>query len=192
MPWHEPTFEAMLRACYQFATQSPDPRTKNAAIVARESFLHPYPKGFLFNEDLRSLGFNMLPDGVHYSLDRMERPEKHRRIIHAEAAAIAECAWAGIATRESTMFACWASCAECAKLIIHSGVRRVVTHQPEGFDEHGLPIEGEDTGHSRWLDSILLANEMFAEAGVEKVVVKGRLFEPGSFQIMRSGILIEP
>ena len=51
---------------------------------------------------------------------------KHENVIHAEANAILFAAKNGIPTQDCTLYVTTAPCSECAKMIIQSGIKRVV------------------------------------------------------------------
>lgn len=70
------------------------------------------------------------------------------RTVHAEANAIAFAARSGIPTESCVLYSTLAPCRECAKLIINSGIRRVVFHHtyrdPGGIellDSAGIVVE---------------------------------------------------
>ena len=66
----------------------------------------------------------------------------HELVIHAEANAILFAAKEGISTRDCTLYVTTAPCSECAKMIIQSGITRVV-YQDEytnGSREDGLDL----------------------------------------------------
>ena len=66
----------------------------------------------------------------------------HELVIHAEANAILFAAKEGISTQDCTLYVTTAPCSECAKMIIQSGITRVV-YQDEyinGSREDGLEL----------------------------------------------------
>lgn len=63
--------------------------------------------------------------------DRWERPAKYAYVVHAEANAVAMAAKAGGSTDGAIAFVNLFPCATCAKLLIQSGVRVLVTRQPD-------------------------------------------------------------
>lgn len=50
------------------------------------------------------------------------------RGTHAESNAVATAARLGVRTQDQTMYAPWASCADCAGVVRAAGIKRVVTH----------------------------------------------------------------
>jgi dCMP deaminase len=124
------------------AQSSNDPSTKVGALLVKELCII-------------STGYNRFPDGVRETEERLlHRPTKYALVVHAEANAILS---AGKEARGATLFCTLQPCAECAKLIIQAGIRKVVC---------AAPTE-EQLG--RWGDSFNYAEMMFAEAGVEVI-----------------------
>lgn len=103
---------------------------------------------------ITSLGYNGFPLGVDDSPEYLNNREvKLQRTIHAEPNAIL---FAQRDLTDHTLYV-WPfqPCVNCAGLIIQAGITRVVS--PEAPDEL----------KERWHDSMVAAEEMFAEAGVE-------------------------
>lgn len=84
------------------------------------------------NNSIFSTGFNGFPIGIDESDSaRWERPLKYEYVCHAERNAIALAARKGSATGGSTLYLVGfgpptAPCTECCKMIIQSGIIRVV------------------------------------------------------------------
>lgn len=130
---------------YKFAQHSPDPSTQNAAMLFS-------PDGAIISYDC-----NRFPSGVEYTDERWERPLKYEVIEHGERNAIYQAAMQGSSTRNTVMVAPWAACADCARAIIQSGVKRLVRHK-----------QSTERGQGRnWDGSISIADVMLHEAGVE-------------------------
>lgn len=97
-----------------------------------------------------STGYNGFPRGVEDTPERLNhRPTKYALVVHAEANAILN---ASVRPSDCTLYVTLAPCSECAKLIIQSGLTRVVT----------FPVQNE-----RWSDSHNTALVMFREAGID-------------------------
>ena len=104
--------------------------------------------------EIRSTGFNGLPRKIE------DKPERHVRetgakwlwSVHAEVAAITAAARMGTTIDGCTIYTSVHPCADCAKAIIQSGIKKVVTRS--------IP---ED---SNWAQSFAVSQEMLAEAGV--------------------------
>lgn len=136
---------SLLRNAYHLAEEkSDDPLTKNGAIIVNSQ------------NNIIGLGANQLPDGVKRDPARFERPLKYEYFIHAEQNAIAHAARQGHATEHATMYCPWAACTFCARLIIQSGIKKVITHK-----------NLMDQTHMKWPQEIDRSKSMFKEAGIE-------------------------
>ena len=101
-----------------------------------------------------SLGWNGLPRGLKDNIpERDERPEKYFWYEHAERNAIHNAAATGRSLEGSTLYCNLFPCADCARAIIQSGIKQVV------ISSNTLP--------EKWLDSAIVSEAMFEEAGVE-------------------------
>ena len=126
------------------ATWSKD-STKVGAIIADE------------DNRVVSMGYNGLPSGCNDSTpERLERPMKYMYFEHAERNAIFNAARTGSKTLGCTMYMDWFPCADCARGIIQSGLKRLVCSRPNFNDE-------------RWGESFKASYEMMDEANVEIV-----------------------
>ena len=105
------------------------------------------------DHEIRSTGYNSFPRGIN-DLDRtrQERPKKYFFFEHAERNAIYNAARVGVPLAGCTLYVPWHPCADCARAIIQSGIRVVIT-ETIAFPEH-------------WTENCLAANEMFVESGV--------------------------
>lgn len=124
------------------AKRSMDPRTQNAAALARR-------------DDILVVAANAIPAGVTRSADRLEAPAKYDFVEHAERAAIYKAASFGWSTGGSTLYALWFACPDCARAIISAGVYEVV----------GL-AKTRSLTPQRWLDSVQTGEQMLREAGI--------------------------
>ena len=136
--------ERFLRLSDHVAQWSKDPSTKVGAVVARS------------NHTIVSIGYNGFPRGIEDSESRLNNRElKYSLVVHAEANAILNTneylggytLYGGITTHYAP------TCNECAKLIIQSGICRVV----------GRKLKGEN---NRWDDPNRIARDMYLEAGI--------------------------
>jgi dCMP deaminase len=162
--------EEFLAMAYEVATKSPDPSSQNGALIVS-------PGGQLLTE-----GWNTFPHGVELSEDRLnDRQTKYKYIEHAERNAIYAHTWDHnfISTDGLTMVCPWAACFDCARAIIQSKIRRVITHR-----------ERMDQTAERWGDNIKTSIAMLEEAGVRfdyfdgpvryapAILVDGELWRP--------------
>jgi len=142
-----PNWYGLMYAAITFAVNSPDASTQNAAMLTM-------PDGNGLPETLSCNGF---PLGIESKRERWERPVKYSYVEHAERNAIYAAAREGIKTEGLTLVAVWASCADCARAIIQSGISRLVRYA--------------GTAHTRWDESIAIADTMFEEAGIEVITL---------------------
>ena len=102
-----------------------------------------------------STGYNGFPSGINDDVDsRQERPAKYLFTEHAERNSIYSAVNHGISTKGCTMVLEWYPCADCARAIIQSGIKKVVCGEPDFNDD-------------RWGESFKASAEMFEEAGIE-------------------------
>jgi dCMP deaminase len=124
------------------STWSKDPSTQVGAVITRDKFVV-------------SLGFNGHPKGVADTAERLENREvKYRTIIHAEINAILT---AKQGLDDCTIYL-WPfmPCSQCGSAIVQAGIKRVVAPKSD---------------NDRWVESFAFTTQMFAEAGVELVIL---------------------
>jgi dCMP deaminase len=138
--------EQLMVIAMEAAALSPDPSTQNGAVLATQD-------GRVVHCSIRC---NEFPAGVHYRVERWERPAKYSYIEHAERNSIYACARYGVRTERLVMYCPWAACADCARGIIQARLSKLVT----------LAVTDGDT-NDRWADTIGVAMKMLHEAGVE-------------------------
>jgi len=144
-------YDDVMGGLFKEALSSPDPRTQNASVL-----LYEQHNGYTV--DLRTMAVNKFPTGIVNRPERWNRPNKYAFVEHAERNSIYLAARLGIPTEGRTMVAVWASCADCARAIIQSGVKRLVRYVAT---EH----------HDHWEQSVNDADAMMSEAGVEIVEI---------------------
>jgi len=153
-------YERAMRDCFVTALQSPDRATQNASVLIRNDWiLRP------------TYAYNDFPKGLRTPPERLEPPTKYLYTEHAERNSLYAAARAGISTAGLTMVAIWASCADCARGIIQSGVTTLVRYKIDTPE--------------RWGESIEAGETMLREAGVEIVGIS-KLF-PDVKPLLRSG-----
>lgn len=79
-------------------------------------------------------GWNGTPHGYKTNDTRDESGETLYCVVHAESNALAKCARNGLATDGATMYINIGPCADCAKFIVQSGIKRVVYSKPYRSD----------------------------------------------------------
>ena len=84
---------------------------------------------------LLAIGWNGFPRGVNDNVDkRYERPIKYKYTEHSERNAIYNAASRGIPLLGSTMYLPWFPCADCARAIIQSGIKKLICVEPNWND----------------------------------------------------------
>ena len=122
---------------------SKDPSTKVGAVLVRD-------------RRIISTGFNGFPRHIPDDQEKLnKRTLKSNRICHAEANAITGCALHGISSYGATLYVTLHPCHECMKLVIQSGINRIVC--PALTSQQLV----------RWGDSAKLAAEFADTAGIE-------------------------
>ena len=137
--------------CLKIAERSEDRSTKVGCIAVGP------------DKEIRSTGYNGFPRYVADSEDRHQRPKKYFFFAHAEENAITQAARIGVSLKGCTLYVFASSgnlppCATCARMIVQSGITRVVC--------------GDGDVPDRWKDSIDASLEMMSEAGIELVRIK--------------------
>ncbi|MBO5546963.1 MAG: dCMP deaminase family protein [Bacteroidales bacterium] len=98
-----------------------------AAIWATNSYCKRRQVGALIVKDrmIISDGYNGTPSGFE-NICEDENGVTKPYVLHAEANAISKVAQSGNSSEGATLYVTASPCMECAKLIIQSGIRRVV------------------------------------------------------------------
>ena len=125
------------------STASKDPSTKVGAVIVDE------------NRIVRGMGYNGFPRGVDDSPERYnERELKYKLVVHAEVNACVN----SIGNIKGGTIYVWPTlmvpnvCPECCKVVIQSGIRRVVGY--------------EGPTNERWQSMAEISSMMLKEAGV--------------------------
>ena len=147
--------------CEVISRKSKDPSTKVGCVITGK------------NNSVISTGFNGFPIGVEDELTyveydkikkskRYERPEKYSWTAHAEENAIAFAARNGVSTSGATLYVNrMMPCTRCTRLIIQSGIKKVV-----------VLIDVPEKTLKRWKEDNDIAEQMLKEAGVQVTVFK--------------------
>ena len=143
-------------SAYQCANlNSPDPSTKNGAVLVNE------------NGNILTYGVNRFPINIAETDDRFtDKAIKYKLIVHAENGAIFHAARQGKRVDGSTLYCPFFACCECAKAIIQSGVLRVVGH---------AQLMALASEHTAWVKSIVVGWAMMDEAGVQCDLYDGEM-----------------
>ncbi|MBI2109378.1 MAG: CMP deaminase [Parcubacteria group bacterium] len=147
----------LLRLAYEAAKTSPDPSTKNCALIIHRK------------DDIKIADVNRFPDGVVGRPERLIKPLKYEYIEHAERMALFSAARDGISTKRCSMVVTMFPCARCAHGIIQSGIVEIMTHK-----------QAYDRRPESWKQSMEDARIMFVEAGVRIVFFDGKVGVEGA------------
>lgn len=141
--WHR----RFMEMAFLIATWSKDTSTKTGAVVVGP------------DREIRATGYNGLVRGVDDEKpERMERPTKYDFFEHAERNAIYNACLTGTSLKGCVLYATHAPCTDCARAIIQSGIKMVVTN----------PLEvRKDIKDATWRDKLEYSRQMFEEAGIE-------------------------
>ena len=115
-----------------------------ASIVSQRSTCQRAQVGAIIVKDNRiiSTGYGGAPSGMPHCLDEgclMGNNEGCIRTIHAEVNTIAFAARSGISVKGATMYVTLSPCYNCSKLIINSGIKRVI-YKEEYRDTSGVNL----------------------------------------------------
>jgi dCMP deaminase len=104
--------QAHMRAAVNYSQLSFDSDTQVGALIIRDN-------------NILSFGFNGMPAGMS---NECKTPNGGTRweVLHAEANAILKCAFSGTSTEGATIYTTLSPCRECSKLILQSGIKRMV------------------------------------------------------------------
>ena len=128
------------------ATWSKDPSTQVGCVIVND------------NKKVVAMGYNGFPKGIADTDERLnDRPTKYKYVVHSEPNAFANAQGSVVGCTIYTYP--FAPCAECMKLIITNGIKRVV--YPAASDEL----------RARWGERLDFAEELAREAGLELVEV---------------------
>ena len=115
-----------LSLAKHISTWSKDPSTKVGSVLVDE------------NKRVVSMGYNGFPAQIRDDADDyLNRDLKLKKVVHAEANAIAKLAKSNESGNNSVAFITHAPCMECAKLLVQSGIIEVYYLQ-EYRDTSGL------------------------------------------------------
>jgi len=128
------------------STWSKDTSTKLGAVVVDD------------DNTILSVGYNGFCRCANDELkERYERPQKYLYTEHAERNCIYNAVRSGTSLKGSKMYVPFFPCIDCARAIINSGIKTLITYEP-------------DFEHERWGESFKIAYEMFKECGVNVII----------------------
>ena len=128
------------------STWSKDPNRQTGAVIVGQDNME------------KSFGYNGLPIGADDTVtSRYEKPNKYMWLEHAERNAIYKAGRNGVSLKDCKMYVTYFPCAECARAIIQSGIRKLYAPQPN-FE------------HPKWGVSWGISKNMLYECGVELII----------------------
>lgn len=137
---------------------SKDDSTKVGAL-----FLKPKTLNIL------SMGYNGFPRGVDEKIkSRWTRPLKYKYVEHAERNAIYNAASNETTLDGSILIVTMFPCCDCARAIIQSGVKVLITLD---FDEY------DKDKKERWNEDWKISMDMFDEVGIKVILLKNKEIE---------------
>ena len=107
-----------------------------ARIWAENSYCKRRQVGALIVKDkmIISDGYNGTPSGFENNCEEEDNTTKPY-VLHAEANAITKMACSNNSSKDSTLYVTASPCIECAKLIIQSGIKRLVYSEKYRLDD---------------------------------------------------------
>ena len=130
-----------LRLAHEVASWSVDPSTKVGCILVRD-------------RRVISTGYNGFPKNISDNFERlMDREKKYEITVHAEVNAITTAALHGVSTDGCLAYVTFSPCSRCAAVLINAGIKEVY-------------VTGGSIIPDRWLDNLITASNLLAEAGV--------------------------
>lgn len=112
--------------------------------------------------EIRSEGWNTVPNGCAHTEARHARPAKYVWTEHAERNAIYAAARNGTRLDGCTAYVPWYPCPDCARGLIQSGIARMVSFAPDYDDP-------------QWGEGFHTVTEMLEEAGIRIDFMPGRM-----------------
>ena len=102
-----------------------------------------------------SMGYNGIPKGCDDNIEcRYEKPIKYLFTEHAERNAIYHAARHGISLKGCRIYVTLFPCADCARAIIQSGIKKIIAPEP-------------NINHEVWGDHFKASIQMMEEANIE-------------------------
>lgn len=106
------------------------------------------------NHNVICIGYNGFPRRVKDIPERHERPLKYSVTCHAEENVISQAAYVGASLKDATLLVTTLfPCSTCARLIIQSGIKRVITSKSKVLQ--------------KWEDEEKISRGMFEDAGIQ-------------------------
>ena len=140
----------LLLKAYRLAKNSNDHSTRLGALLVDDT------------DNVLMTGVNSMPESLVNNLKNHARPRKYKITEHAERAVIYNAAKIGLSTNCLIMVTPLIACSDCARAIVLSGIKKVITHK-QAFDR--LP--------KRWIEEMAIGLEIIENGGIECVSFDG-------------------
>lgn len=158
----------LAMAYFSAWVSSEDPATKTGAIIVKPDF-----------SEIVGFGVNHFPYWLNPTEEqKRDRDYKLKHIIHAEPAAVHDAAFNGRCTKGTYMYMPWVPCTECAKVIIDSGIEKLVGHKQ-------MIMKTPE----RWRESTEYALELLRKCKVGLYMYDGKI---GNVKSLFNGEVWEP
>jgi len=145
-PTEEKWHIRFVRLAQEVSTWSLDPSTKVGCVLVK-------------NKRVVSTGYNGFPKNISDSFDRLlDREHKYEITVHAEVNAVTTAALHGVSTEGCTAYVTFSPCSRCASVLINAGITSIY-------------VAGGSIVPDRWLDNLILASKLLAEAGVSYTTI---------------------
>jgi len=130
-----------LNLASQISTFSKDPSTKVGCVLVKD-------------RRIISTGYNGFPRNISDNFERlMDREKKYEITVHAEINAVTTAALHGVSTEGCSAYITFSPCSRCAAVLINAGIK-------------GVYVKGGSIIPDRWLDNLIVASNLLAEAGI--------------------------
>lgn len=141
--WHR----RFLDVASLISTWSKDPSTKVGVVIVKDN-------------KILGTGYNGFPRGIEDSEDRYnDRPTKYKFVVHAEVNAILNSV-ANVTGADLYLWPAGPPCCECTKVIIQSGIKRVIARKPQADP---FPT---------WRENFETSKNMLLEAGIKFIEIE--------------------
>ena len=145
-PTEEKWHIRFVRLAQEVSTWSLDPSTKVGCVLVK-------------NKRVVSTGYNGFPKNISDSFDRLlDREHKYEITVHAEVNAVTTAALHGVSTEGCAAYVTFSPCSRCASVLINAGITSIY-------------VAGGSIVPDRWLDNLILASKLLAEAGVSYTTI---------------------
>jgi dCMP deaminase len=129
------------------------------------------------DKEILSTGYNGLVRGIEATDQRLTGKNKYLYVEHSERNALYNANRTGVSLKGASLFCTHESCADCARGIIQSGIKRVYFC--------------EALENRQWEESTKVAKEMLLEVGVEYSYVKMDLTTATGPSINQGAVIAE-